>query len=53
MDGHIKLTDFGLCKIGMEKDEVEVTHSFCGSPEYMVFFVLNNAKNLNFRPIVL
>ncbi len=41
MDGHIKLTDFGLCKIGMEKDEV--THSFCGSPEYMVFF-----KNFDF-----
>jgi serine/threonine protein kinase len=27
------LTDFGLCKVGLEEDEV--THSFCGSPEYM------------------
>jgi len=33
LSGHIKLTDFGLCKIGLEKDEL--TTSFCGSPEYM------------------
>jgi len=33
LSGHIKLTDFGLCKIGLEKDEL--TKSFCGSPEYM------------------
>ena len=33
MSGHIKLTDFGLCKIGLEKNEL--TNSFCGSPEYM------------------
>ncbi len=28
LDGHIKLTDFGLCKVGL-KDE-ELTQSFCG-----------------------
>lgn len=33
VNGHIVLTDFGLSKIGMEKNEV--TNSFCGSPEYM------------------
>lgn len=32
ISGHIKLTDFGLCKIGLEPDQL--THSFCGSPEY-------------------
>jgi len=33
VDGHLRLTDFGLCKTGMEVDEL--TDSFCGSPEYM------------------
>lgn len=27
------MTDFGLCKIGLEENET--TNSFCGSPEYM------------------
>jgi len=27
------LTDFGLCKVGLEYEEM--TQSFCGSPEYM------------------
>ena len=34
-DGHIKLTDFGLSKIGLEK-----TYSFCGTPEYLAPEVL-------------
>jgi serine/threonine protein kinase len=31
-DGHIRLADFGLAKF---MDEDELTHSFCGSAEYM------------------
>ena len=33
IDGHIKLTDFGLSKDEMPK--TSLTKSFCGSPEYM------------------
>ena len=32
-DGHLKLTDFGLSKQGIFKDEK--TYSFCGTPEYL------------------
>lgn len=32
-EGHIKLTDFGLSKI--KKTENEVSHTFCGTPEYL------------------
>lgn len=38
MDGHVRLTDFGLSKIGMKGEEM--TDSFCGSPEYMAPEVL-------------
>jgi len=31
--GHVKLTDFGLCKESI--DESTVTHTFCGTIEYM------------------
>jgi len=33
MNGHICLTDFGLCKEGLGYGDV--THTFCGSPEYL------------------
>lgn len=33
MDGHLKLADFGLCKIVNNKDQLNYT--FCGSPEYL------------------
>lgn len=31
-EGHITLTDFGICK---ELDKVERTNSFCGTPSYL------------------
>ncbi len=32
-NGHAKLSDFGLCKINLGKDDL--TTSYCGSIEYM------------------
>ena len=33
-NGHLKLTDFGLSKMNFTS-ETQMTHTFCGSPEYM------------------
>lgn len=33
IDGHIKLTDFGLSKVDLRDDEK--TNTFCGTPEYL------------------
>ena len=37
-DGHIKLTDFGLSKENIGKEDT--TNSFCGSPAYVTPEVL-------------
>merc|ERR1719295_1057321 len=38
--GHVKLTDFGLCKESI-LDETSVTHTFCGTIEYMAPEILS------------
>ena len=40
VDGHIKLTDFGLSKVSLD-EEGSKTYSFCGTVEYMSPEVVN------------
>jgi len=40
--GHVKLTDFGLCKESII-DETSVTHTFCGTIEYMAPEILTRS----------
>ena len=37
-EGHVMLTDFGLCKEGVAMDGT--MHTFCGTPEYLAPEVL-------------
>ncbi|EWM22280.1 protein kinase 2 [Nannochloropsis gaditana] len=42
-DGHIRLTDFGLCKANVTGYGVDGgAHTFCGTPEYLAPEVLEN-----------
>ncbi|CAF1104752.1 unnamed protein product, partial [Didymodactylos carnosus] len=41
-DGHLKLTDFGLCKEGV--DYTHRTSTFCGTQEYIAYEIFNHAE---------
>lgn len=32
-EGHLKLTDFGLCKL--QQNATKMTYTYCGTPEYL------------------
>ncbi|CAF0958063.1 unnamed protein product [Rotaria sordida] len=41
-DGHIKLTDYGMCKEGLDFRRDERTSTFCGTPNYLAPEMLRN-----------
>ncbi|KAI9295447.1 Pkinase-domain-containing protein [Neoconidiobolus thromboides FSU 785] len=41
-DGHIKVADYGLCKLNMPYGSI--TSTFCGTPEFMAPEILNERK---------
>ena len=40
VNGHLRLTDFGLAKVGLKRDDR--TNSFCGTPEYLAPEIIMN-----------
>lgn len=39
-EGHLRLGDFGLCRINLEREDLAYSH--CGSPEYMAYETKEN-----------
>lgn len=50
-EGHIVITDFGLCAIGVPATE-EVNHSFCGTREYLAPEIIRKKVRNKRRPLL-